>query len=58
MVIGFILLGCAGGGPSYSSQAPAGPTAVQLLLDSGFKKIYPTTPAQKAGLQSMPQRQI
>jgi hypothetical protein len=58
VVLGFVLLGCAGGSTTLSPQVPAPQTAEQLLSASGFKQIYPTTPAQQARLKNMPQKQI
>ena len=37
---------------------PAPQTAEQLLSASGFKQIYPKTPAQQARLKNMPQKQV
>jgi hypothetical protein len=37
---------------------PQPQTAEQLLLASGFKQIFPTTPAQLARVKNMPQKQI
>jgi hypothetical protein len=51
-------MGCAGGSTSLSPQVPAPQTAEQLLSASGFKQIYPTTPAQQARLKNMPQKQV
>ena len=58
IILGFALLGCAGSSPPLSPQVPAPQTADQLLSAAGFKQIFPTTPAQKAKLQNMPQKQI
>ncbi|MCL4503702.1 MAG: hypothetical protein M1438_17885 [Deltaproteobacteria bacterium] len=59
VVLGFFLMGCtAAGGPPISQQVPPPQTAEQLLSAAGFKQIYPTTPAQKARLNNMPQKQI
>ncbi len=57
-VLGFVLLGCASSSAPLSPQVPAPQTAEQLLSASGFKQIYPTTPAQQARLKNMPQKQI
>ena len=58
VVLGLVLIGCAGGSAPLSPQVPAPQTAEQLLSASGFKQIYPTTPAQQARLKNMPQKQI
>ncbi len=58
IILCLVLVGCAGGSAPLSPQAPAPQTAEQLLSAAGFKQIYPTTPAQKARLQGMPQKQI
>jgi hypothetical protein len=58
VVLGLFLIGCAGGSAPLSPQVPAPQTAEQLLSASGFKQIYPTTPAQQARLKNMPQKQI
>ncbi len=55
---GFALLGCAGSSAPLSPQVAAPQTAEQLLLASGFKQIFPTTPAQQARIENMPQKQI
>jgi hypothetical protein len=57
-LLSFVLLGCAGSPPPLSQQVPAPQTAEQLLSAAGFKQVFPTTPAQKARLQNMPQKQI
>ena len=57
-ILCFFLIGCAGSSTSLSPQVPAPQTAEQLLAASGFKQIYPTTPAQQARLKNMPQKQI
>jgi hypothetical protein len=51
-------IGCAGGSAPLSPQVPAPQTAEQLLSASGFKQIYPTTPAQQVRLRNMPQKQV
>jgi len=58
LIWGFIILGCASSTPPLSPQVPAPQTAEQLLSAAGFKQVFPTTPAQKAKLQNMPQKQI
>ena len=58
VVLGLFLIGCTGGSAPLSPQVPAPQTAEQLLSASGFKQIYPTTPAQQARLKNMPQKQI
>ena len=58
VVLGLVLIGCAGGSAPLSPQVPAPQTAEQLLSAAGFKQIYPTTPAQQARLRNMPQKQI
>ena len=58
VVLGLVLIGCAGGSAPLSPQVPAPQTAEQLLSASGFKQIIPTTPAQQARLKNMPQKQI
>ena len=58
VVLGVGLLGCAGGSTALSPQVPAPQTAEQLLFASGFKQIFPTTPAQQARLKNMSQKQI
>jgi hypothetical protein len=58
VVLGLVLMGCAGGSAPLSPQVPAPQTAEQLLSASGFKQIYPTTPAQQARLRNMPQKQV
>ena len=59
VILGLVLIGCAGGSsPSLSPQVPAPQTAEQLLSASGFKQIYPTTPAQQGRLRNLPQKQI
>jgi hypothetical protein len=58
IILCFALIGCAGGSAPLSPQVPAPQTAEQLLAASGFKQIYPTTPAQQARLKNMPQKQI
>jgi hypothetical protein len=57
-ILGLALVGCASSGTPLSPQVPAPQTAEQLLSASGFKQIYPTTPAQQARLKGMPQKQI
>jgi hypothetical protein len=57
-LLSFVLLGCAGSPPPLSQQVPAPQTAEQLLSAAGFKQVFPTTPAQQARLQNMPQKQI
>ncbi len=56
--LSFFLLGCASGSATLSPQVPAPQTAEQLLSASGFKQIYPTSPAQQDRLRNMPQKQI
>jgi hypothetical protein len=58
VVLGFALMGCATSGPSLTPQVPGPQTREQLLSTAGFKQVFPTTPAQKARLSSMPQKQI
>jgi hypothetical protein len=60
VVVCLALLGCASSGPSTSMtpQVPAPQTREQLLSAAGFKQVFPATPAQKARLNSMPQKQI
>jgi hypothetical protein len=58
VVLGLVFLGCAGSSAPLSPQVPALQTAEQLLSASGFKQIYPTTPAQQERLRNMPQKQI
>jgi hypothetical protein len=58
LVLGLVFIGCAGGSASMSPQVPAPQTAEQLLAASGFKQIYPATPAQQARLRNMPQKQV
>jgi hypothetical protein len=53
-----VLIGCASGSAPLSPQVPAPQTAEQLLSAAGFKQIYPTTPAQRARLRDMPQKQV
>lgn len=52
------LAGCFSSSAPLSPQVPAPQTAGQLLAASGFKQIYPNTPAQQARLRNMPQKQI
>jgi hypothetical protein len=58
VILGLALAGCASSSAPLSPQVPAPQTAEQLLSASGFKQIYPTTPAQQAKLREMPQKQI
>jgi len=57
-ILVLVLMGCAGGSAPLSPQVPAPQTAEQLLSAAGFKQIYPTTPAQRAKLNNLPQKQI
>ncbi len=58
LLAGFVLAGCAGGSTALSPQVPPPQTAEQLLSAAGFRQVFPTSPAQKARLQDMPQKQI
>jgi hypothetical protein len=57
-MLGLALVGCASSSTPLSQQVPPPQTAEQLLVASGFKQIFPTTPAQQARLRDMPQKQI
>jgi hypothetical protein len=59
VVLGLVLMGCAtSGGNSMTPQVQGPQTLEQLLSAAGFKQVYPSTPAQKAKLMNMPQKQI
>ncbi|MBU4446961.1 MAG: hypothetical protein KKD99_00140 [Proteobacteria bacterium] len=58
VVLGLVLLGCASSSTSLTPQVQGPQTTEQLLSAAGFKQIYPSTPAQKAKLSNMPQKQI
>jgi hypothetical protein len=61
VILCLALTGCGGGGGGGrmgQQQAPQARSKTDLLLASGFRQIYPSTPALKARLQAMPQRQI
>jgi hypothetical protein len=58
VVLSLVMMGCASGSAPLSPQVPAPQTAEQLLSASGFKQIYPATPAQQARLKNMPQKQV
>ena len=59
VVLGLVFLGCATSGTDSMTPQVQGPqTLEQLLSAAGFKQIYPSTPAQKAKLSNMPQKQI
>jgi hypothetical protein len=58
VVLGLVIMGCAGSSAPLSPQVPAPQTAEQLLSAAGFKQIFPTTPAQQVKLKNMPQKQI
>ena len=59
VVLGLVFLGCATSSTTSLTPQVQGPqTAEQLLSAAGFKQIYPSTPAQKAKLSNMPQKQI
>jgi hypothetical protein len=58
ILFGLTLVGCAGSSGPQSPQVAAPQTAEQLLSAAGFKQIFPTTPAQQARVQNMPQKQI
>jgi len=59
VVLGSVFLGCATSGTESMTPQVQGPqTLEQLLSAAGFKQIYPSTPAQKAKLNNMPQKQI
>jgi hypothetical protein len=58
VILGLVLLGCATSGTDSMTPQVQGPqTLEQLLSAAGFKQIYPSTPAQKAKLSNMPQKQ-
>ncbi len=57
-VVCLALLGCASSGPSMTPRVPGPQTREQLLSAAGFKQVFPATPAQKARLNNMPQRQV
>jgi hypothetical protein len=51
--------GGGGGGMAVQQQVPLSTrTKTDLLLASGFKQIYPSTPQLKARLLAMPQHQV
>jgi len=59
VVVCLALIGCAtNGGSSMTPQVAAPQTREQLLSAAGFKQVFPTTPAQKAKLANMPQKQV
>jgi hypothetical protein len=59
VVLGLVLMGCAGGGSvSLSPPVPAPQTAEQLLSAAGFQQVIPTTLAQRTKFLNMPQKQI
>ncbi len=58
VVMCLVLMGCASNGTSMTPQVPGPQTREQLLSAAGFKQVFPTTPAQKTRLSSMPQKQV
>jgi hypothetical protein len=61
VILCFALVGCATNGTSMTPQTPQVPgpqTREQLLSAAGFRQVFPTTPAQKAKLSNMPQKQV
>ncbi len=61
VILCLALAGCGGGaGGGLKAQPPSAPASskTDLLLAAGFRQIFPSTPALKARLQAMPQRQI
>jgi hypothetical protein len=58
VILCLALMGCATNGSSMTPQVAAPQTREQLLSAAGFKQVFPTTPAQKAKLANMPQKQI
>lgn len=58
VVVCLALIGCASNGSSMTPWVPAPQSAERLLSASGFKQVFPTTPAQKTKLANMPQKQI
>ena len=58
VVLCLALIGCASSGTSLTPQVPGPQTREQLLSAAGFKQVFPVTPAQKAKLSNMPQKQV
>ncbi|MFZ5448172.1 MAG: hypothetical protein ACOZFS_05995 [Thermodesulfobacteriota bacterium] len=58
VILGLALMGCASSSTSMTPWVPPPQTAEQLLTAAGFRQVFPATPAQKAKLNSMPQKQI
>jgi hypothetical protein len=62
IILSLALVGCGGGAggggmmakPSYQQTQ----SKTDMLLASGFKQIFPTTPQLKAHLDAMPQHQL